>query len=348
MELYQLDVGIWATIFSYLEKEKLFIYQIYEFNDILENPGFWTELIRQKFPEWYVSSEVGYNWRGLCFQMIEFDEFKRNISCSDDIDWKLNKYRELRRYFIVNNLLVLDERRVRNLITDPNSNLELDLIKSLFDSYTPDHKLLKNILKYYLRINTNLELDPEIKVQDLRNQHNIFKYILNYKCDLIEITKDDLSKLLYESYFSSEDLEAIYYKINKPHPMLNDTWFDLLHNRLKFMLRSNFFRDNIQYMLRDYPEYFTERDISAKNLILVLENSFRTNKYPFILEVYKRSKHLLSQEDIKELTQLFLNINRLHLTHDLVYLNHELDDNSLLKMSLDELLELRIKMISTL
>ena len=346
MELYQLDIGIWATIFSYLNPVD---FHCLEFDDILKNVGLWTELIRQRFPEWYVPSAVGFAYKELYRQMVKFDDFKNqqnNLRCDPhyfglSIEYELNKYKELQKYLITNKLLDLNEKRVKILIF--SSNLELDLIKRLFDAYPPNHKLLKNILKHYLHKNIKMELEKQVQNYDTR--HDIFKYILNYKCDLVEITKDDLIKILDSFFCSSEDLEAMYYKINEDTPAINENTlaYDLneLYTRLKFMLKSNLFSQNIQYMLRDYPDKFEKQDISVKNLILVLENSFRTNKYPFILEVYKRSKHLLSPEDIKELTQLFLNINRLHL-------NHDLDDDSLSKMSLDELLISILKMIKDL
>jgi len=190
------DIGIWSSIASYLYLVDLdqLINSDDEFDSIIKNPTFWIELIRQKFPKYYSINAKGYDWKTLYSQLFRLNNFYQNLllendegntklfsSDSDTYSYlfsSLDKYQELKRYIIMNNLLVLERTEVRSdgsLLVNHQVNknkleillrkchLDLELIKHLFSRYPPDEETLQIV--YYQN----------------RSDSDIINYSLNYE-----------------------------------------------------------------------------------------------------------------------------------------------------------------------
>ena len=326
-ELVYFDAGVWATILSYLSRPELMnlLLSDVKFDRLMINTTFWTELIRQRFPEYYVPQAVGYSWRTIYLDLIDYDIFKRIreepiiISFTgemrsqnkddpkylhyryDDLYRRLNVDPELKEYLIINDLLELTPDKF--LILLEFTELDLKLIKHLFDKYSPDVKTLDVALRIYF----------DGKHQD------IIKYLFEYKRidpssgKTIEISLENLARVVFylfdiTSSFTNETFELVYNRLHESNR--SD-----LYTRLRFMMRQKSYlitQSNIDYMLRSYPKILQESDISKDHLVKFFQDALDSYHYRLAFEIYNRTKGLLAQNDIENLTIRFR--NRLKLT----------------------------------
>jgi len=192
IQIINLDVALWATLFSYLGKREF--YQLarsdFGFTYVLNNPTFWIELIRQKYPQYYSLKAKGYAWRELYESLVIFDDFYQEVLSEDlnrntqgtykrrlsppikyltptyEILYRLfSDHPELKRYLIMNDFLKLDKQKIHRLLD--STVLDLNLLKHLFEKYPPDKETLEFVDYVYTRNN--------------RYYPDITNYLLNYK-----------------------------------------------------------------------------------------------------------------------------------------------------------------------
>ena len=201
--IVNLDTGLWATLASYLDVIDMYkLLQVdLDFIRIFKSVTFWTELIRQRFPQYYAPLASGYDWEILYANMIKFDEIyqesinrktKRLTRLFDPNIYSAKYYElfeylrnqpEVTRYFVLNDLLIFDRDNLMAFIEVLCRKLNMELFHHLLERYQVDRDLLVYIF------NTCL----------VENNSDIIEYLLGYSWKdpetgkIIEINQSDIS-----------------------------------------------------------------------------------------------------------------------------------------------------------
>ena len=331
----QLDIGVWAIIFSYLDQNSLSIFCDDETKDLKRvhtNPVFWTELIHQRFPEYYLITAVGYEWRRVYMNLLNMEYLlnksreneshrdKYNSSIYHNLYGMLNSYPELKDYLILNKLLKFNIHYIDILL----ENVDLRVFKEIFIQCPPDNKILFKQLKtnYFTR------------------STGIADYILNYEGIhgdgiIVKINADNLNYLIKNANYDYGDpydekvfIENLMLLYNK-YLNLNNLK-DGLRVRLNFMLEFaiNFIPDKvIEYMLKGYFGEINKTDLNELNktdfdhtcsksvwtsskpiinktdLIEFFTNAISKKQYSLVLMVYSNIKYILDISEVNVISE---------------------------------------------
>jgi len=209
-----LDTGVYANIASNYDEEGLdaFCRSSTTHRKVCTQPEFWIELLKQRFPEYYVErrDKIKYNWervyKGLLWyeQEKEFademflihgdiiDAVRLGLALTKDAnrirDVWINlfiNHPESFKYMIVNNFAELSHSDIISIMyrLAERSEFNYDIIKHILNNYVLEKKTLINGFLTYL------------------NNIPIAKLFLEYRRtdsdgNVIKITKDVLTKLL--------------------------------------------------------------------------------------------------------------------------------------------------------
>lgn len=74
--MYHLDIGIHATIGSFLSSTNL---KNYISSLDIDTPIFWVIILRERYPELYRSTIIGYNWKNIYCSILLSEEYKEKV-----------------------------------------------------------------------------------------------------------------------------------------------------------------------------------------------------------------------------------------------------------------------------
>ena len=338
--LIDFDIGVWASIFSNLEISDINEFeQIPEYFYVLANKTFWIELIRQRFPEYYAPLASGYVWKDIYLSLLRFvddyqDKYQEYIAdVNTTKDWvysSLNANLKLKKYLLFNNLLKITSADIIYLL----ERSDKETIEYLFNKYSPNQSELSFIFGYALGAENS----------------KVLKYLLSYKHsingDVVELSKNDLANIvvtlrLLNIDLSGEELESIYDRLYS-----NEPGYDDLYNKLEFMLHQSHYllsKDDVNYMLRKYSKKLNDENISDRDIWVFLGDAIRGNHYQLFNEVYTRSKHRLSLNEINILTKSAKKEWSEDLSEVLDYNDDDLYANVLNSLSLEKMLDILTK-----
>ncbi len=293
LELIQLDIPIYSVILSYADQQEVNKFcNIYR--NVCKSTSFWIELIRNKFPEYYIPGVIAYDWKKLYYDLswytyrINYIEQMKTGKISSrnkyqEVLDKLNTeyYLDFRRYLILNDLIELDYEKVEHFMENP----ERELLEHMFNKIQQVYNLLMTALDLSLDGKHTKELEYLMEYRRINSDGSITQLSKN---SINELLDDIFSGEIGEIIINSNDMELLFKKLYDEHIM----------NRLSFMSRQNYLiltDDNIIHMLRNYPK-LTEKDLSHDQLM----SFFLTEDlhYKLTREVYNRSKNMLTIEDL--------------------------------------------------
>ena len=288
--LIDLDVGLWATIFSYVSPSDIINFE--EINvkylHVTKSTTFWTILVTCKFPRYSIPFVC--DWRELYHELIYFTEVYPNHEILDfEIYRNLFDVPVLKKYSLGTSMF-RESRLTLDTFIDSYYKFiwDTDTIKYLFNLTPPNQHELHSVLKILIE-----------NFSCINQYEDIIEYILNYRVN-IQVSTCHVNKILNDTWrkLSKRNFEIIYEFINKSN---NNT----LINKLKFMLRyhHNLNQNTIREILDDYPLVITKNDITRLDLISFFVDAIEDMSYSLINEVYLRLKHLLTIQDQQVLTE---------------------------------------------
>jgi len=82
MYLYITEVSLYSNIYSYLSAEDLTVFCNLggPIQKICDNPIFWIELIKNRFPQFYLEIKGGYNWKDVYLGLLAYEEFLNAVN----------------------------------------------------------------------------------------------------------------------------------------------------------------------------------------------------------------------------------------------------------------------------
>jgi hypothetical protein len=324
-KITDLDVGIYSTIFSYLNQDEfLGIKEMVVFKSIFESPVIWTELIRQKFIKYYLSDIKGYNWKDVFMGLLWYDQEISGSTNKDlpgsydqevsdllnitsnllvqeltdkndyyDVYMGLSRdYPETKRYLIMNDLINIVPDYIDALIF----HSDLDLVKHLLKDHTFNHVTIVDALY--------LSLDGK--------HPDVLEYLLNYgyedeneyvdsdnedsEQDMDLVIEELIERLTDErSAFSALTLSEFKVLENRINPKGDDI-DRLISFALDFRELSE---DTLNYIKSRLPE--TIGSFGAMIHLLQTINYVKIQMFELLYNKYKQD---LTDKNIKELIDI--------------------------------------------
>ena len=208
-----LDMPLYSNIVSNLDEEGIdnFCKTNKHFKSICNNPMFWSEMIRFKYPEYYVEkvSGIKYNWKEIYLGIdtyvkdkIDYEKYRG----SEDRIYDPFQLRTIRNYpeafiYLLNNKLTTLSQHDLDIIIQSIYNI--DVIKSILSNNIIDQDQLDivskeymfniNIIKLYLNYKGTDYLGNLVKI----NEHD-FKERIEY---MIISMSSSLSIELFDFYY---------------------------------------------------------------------------------------------------------------------------------------------------
>lgn len=280
-------IGVYANIAYNLDLVDLdnFCKSNDEISSICKDGEFWGEMIRLRFPHYYLPVMKGYNRENLFRGLILYEDLLRKIEYNYkkkyiiDEPWVTLKtyYPDTLKYLIFNDLVKLNQTDIGTIISLDNS----DLIKYILS-------------KYHLNLNS---------YNDLLNQRfhdiDIMKIMLSGKVkdeqgDPLILHKD----VLQEMFFFTIDHDEYIYPLEE-----FKFWYEYLdgsysHDSLiDFLLWIYTIDPNtLNYILSKLPN-----EISVAQLMDYFKDGIRFNRYVVLEALWNKYGYLFEKEDIEEL-----------------------------------------------
>jgi hypothetical protein len=256
----QLDTGIHSIIASYLNEIGLDRYCKLSpiFEKVCVKPEFWVNLIRVRYPEYFVEMKGGYSWEKVYRGLLYYDDTKRSFEKFNvpvgDVNFRRRKY-EMEEY-------------------------NLELLKSIYTKY-PEAFL-------YLLYNSKLNLtrDQMAHIFPLIDDISVIKYILNkYENEIDEfILYDSWNKHIWDI-----EISKLFLKYHGKDSVEID------NESIRKTLESLLLRDKHALTVDEFQLYFNRLYPSgdADDLIslLLLGNKFNSETLDYV-------SILLEHEDI--------------------------------------------------
>jgi hypothetical protein len=290
-KLINLDIGIFATILSYLNQDEFNqILNNLLFKNIFESPVLWTELIRQKFSEYYLRNVSSYAWKDVFMGLLEYDQrlgSSQNLyySSKNEIYRILStEYPETKKYLIMNDLINIDSMYIDMLIL----NSDLNLVKHILEKVALDGEDIVSAL-----------------YASLDGKHpDVLEYLLNYKYmnqngEIVEVDFDALAGSLVDFILDADyTLELSEFKVlqNKMNP--EGDIHELIHFALDLF---NLTEETVDYIRDKLPEPLESNTV----LLSYLKQAIEYTRVQMFELLYNKYKKYLT-DDIKEL------INTIH------------------------------------
>jgi len=282
-----LDVPVWAIIYSYLELSDLRSLESIK-PEITSDVKFWIEIFKQKFHKYYKPYYVSNNWSEFYITLYKF------LFPGDYNEYAyLSEYKELKRYLIFNNLVDLSDDEMIGCLFDTT---DVEINKVLFEKYTEDLDLNSELMRVLDDVSL-AELSPAVLIHtwDHMNEFGRDKIYA-----ILDCYNDQDEMFPRTDTFSPEICQIICDRMFRCCISLKP-----LEKILQFIFENIFAtsKDCVEYLLREYSE-ITKNDIT-KSVLLPQLNCL---VYDYHLEAYKvifnKSRKMLSKSDINHLLEI--------------------------------------------
>ena len=309
-----LDIGIYSNIISNLPEEDVNKFCLSDpyFKELCEKSSFWSEMIKQRYPEYYVELKTGhgksYDWKKIYYSLLWFvrekkayDYRKGIIDRKNDLligykTFNFNAYKNANLDFWIN-LVKKHELLLEYLINNNIIKFEQTVLEYVL-SYTENYALIKNILEKY-----NSYIDSETLNESFNNHifnRPIARLFLDYRGtdssgNPVQIDISGVRETIEyvmdhdERDFSIEELD-FYFQYIYP----NGTTRDLI----EFLEIGHVFQEKtIEYVVSKFE------GMSTEELYEILRDTIHGYKPEIFNSIFRRYKHLLGEykDDLLEM-----------------------------------------------
>ena len=263
MDTTILDMPLYSNIVSNLDEEGInnFCKTNKHFKSICNNPMFWSEMIRFKYPKYYVEKTKGtkYNWKKIYVGLYAYSRIK------EEYPDKVSPYNP-KKFTRLKVLLIYYSETFIYLLNNKFINLSMSDLSVLYDdasSYKHNDyiSIIKSILSNNIIDNDTLKviLTSGSNLYDIE----LIKLLLNYEGtdSLGNKVKIDIS---YAKDFILHDFD--HYQINLS-PEQFDFYFDLLYpdgtysDMLSLLFMGNPSDKLIEYVMDKLPNHIDTNEI---------------------------------------------------------------------------------------
>jgi len=284
-----------------------------DLKSVYESPVFWTELIHQRFLEYYSLSAVGFAYKKIYFDLTIFEKLLQRCK-EDTLDNKyeilyteLNDYPELRDYLILNKLIIICPISIDTIL----NKSDLRVFKVVFEQLSITKEALLEDLSGYFWFKTSDILTFLINYECISEDKEIIKIFKPDRSKSIRvtskpgITKNNFKQVINKCQFMGEDKDDNRDNVKENIILFYNKYLELnqkedgLYYRLKFLLQfglNTLSNDTINHVLKDYIDDF---NINTEDLIKLFKKAILTNNNPLILLVYKHIKTKLNESTLK-------------------------------------------------
>jgi len=285
-----------AANFSEEEDLNNFCRSTPDINKLCKDGNFWGEMIRIRFPQYYLPLTKGYNreklYRGLLYYEKKSRPYintnNKKVGNSYDRFWTLLsnfwedftlKHPETLKYLLFNNLIKINEDDTNFIIRFLDSNDLLEFIKK----YPLSYDILNLIVNDMFH---NIKFMEKLFATTIKDSQG----------NILEIEEDDLKEIFYyalnqdEYIYSLEEFKFWYEYLDGSYSL--DSLIDFLNKVYDVNTHT------LNYILSKLPD-----KINIGQLMIYLKDLIGAIRPMAFKGVYNKYKHLLIDEDIDELRE---------------------------------------------
>ena len=298
---YFSEVGIYANIAANLnitELEELCMNNS-QFNKICKSNNFWSEVIKNKYPEYLVQTIDVYDWRKVYHGLDYYINNIENILEDKQYIWNdfIQDYSYTFRYLVLNNIIQYNDKNIDDFIfhyIGYDDEYENELIQYVLDTYKFSDQIYSDLLSTHVYI---------YNLDTMKTIYEIYK-----KLGKLDILRRDISETLND-ISAPIDVKVLEFisdtlKIDIPLEYLSNLYQQIEDND----------ENSINITLKLINKYFKNENDHIKIITITLYNiiTYYEGNYNKIIKLFARFENMIDQNLLESIIYILEDVKNIY------------------------------------